>query len=154
MASMHTQPLATPSFARPFLRTADRLAWLGPLALRLVVGISFALTGWGKLHNLDAITRFFDSLGIPAASIQAPMVAGIEFVGGLLVVLGLGTRVAAGLLAGVMGVALLTAIAPGADGPGAIVGSIEAMYLAVFVYLAASGGGAASLDHRLWRRAE
>lgn len=154
MASMHTPPLATPALARPLLRFADRLRWLGPLALRLVAGISFALTGWGKLHNLDAITKYFDSLGIPAASLQAPMVAGIEFVGGLLLVLGLGTRVAAALLAAIMAVALVTAIAPSAAGLGAIVGSIEAMYLAGFVYLAAAGAGVFSMDRLLWRRAE
>lgn len=151
---MPTLPLVTPSFATPVLRLTDRLHWVGPLALRLIVGISFALTGWGKLHNLEGLTQFFDSLGIPAASLQAPFVATVELVGGLLLVLGLGTRVAAALLTGVMVVALLTAIIPNAAGIGAIVGSIEAMYLAVFVYLAACGGGAASLDRLFWRRAQ
>lgn len=151
---MPTLPLSTPAFSHPLHRLADRLSWVGPLALRLIIGVSFAITGWGKLHNLDNLTRFFDSLGIPAAALQAPMVATLEFVGGLLLVLGLGTRVAAALLSGVMGVAILTAIAPSADGLGGILGSIEAMYLAVFVYLAACGGGPASLDRLLWRRAQ
>ena len=148
----HPAPLAKP-LAR-VLRLTDRLRWAGPLALRLVIGISFVATGWTKLHNLENITNFFKTLGIPAAHIQAPMVASIEFAGGLLLVLGLGTRLAAALLTGVMAVALLTAIIPNADGLTAILGSIEAMYLAVFVYLAANGGGSASLDHLLWRRAD
>jgi putative oxidoreductase len=151
---MITLPLTTPALTRPLLHLADRLHWAGPLALRLIVGISFLLTGWGKLHNLEGFTRFFENLGIPAASLQAPMVATFEFAGGLLLVLGLGTRLAAGLLSGVMVVAILTAIAPQADGIGGIIGSIEAVYLAVFVYLAASGGGAASLDRIFWRRAQ
>lgn len=147
-------PLTTPAITRPILRLADRLSWLGPLALRLIIGVSFILTGWGKLHNLEGITGYFETLGIPAASIQAPMVSVFEFAGGILLVLGLATRVAAGLLSGVMVVAILTAIAPQASGLGAIIGSLEAMYLAVFVYLAACGGGAASLDRVLWKRAD
>ncbi len=147
-------PLTTPALTRPILRLADRLHWAGPLVLRLIIGISFVLTGWGKLHNLEGITKYFESLGIPLASVQAPMVSTIEFAGGLLLVLGLGTRIAAALLSGVMVVAILTAIAPAANGLGGIIGSIEAIYLAVFVYLAASGGGAASLDRFIWRRAE
>lgn len=131
------------------LALLNRHSWIGPLALRLVIGLSFISTGWAKLHNLEQITGYFKSLGIPAASLQAPMVATIEFAGGLLLVLGLGTRLAAALLVGVMTVALATAIIPNAAGLTAIVGSIEAMYLAVFVYLAASGGGAASLDRVL-----
>jgi putative oxidoreductase len=153
-----TLPLTLPaSIAKPLARLThltDRLHWVGPLTLRLVMGISFLVTGWTKLHNLDNLTSFFKTLGIPAAQIQAPMVATIEFVGGLLLLLGLGTRLAAALLTGVMAVALLTSIVPNADGLTAIISSIEAMYLAGFVYLATSGGGTASLDHIVWRRAD
>ncbi|MBA3540929.1 MAG: formate dehydrogenase accessory sulfurtransferase FdhD, partial [Deltaproteobacteria bacterium] len=46
--------------------------------------VTFATTGWGKLGNLEAVTRYFDSLGIPAANVQAPMVAALELVRGLL----------------------------------------------------------------------
>lgn len=156
---MMTPALSLPApldriFGKP-LAFLHRHTWIGPLALRLVIGIAFISTGWSKLHNLEQVTNFFKSLGIPAAALQAPMVATFEFAGGLLLVLGLGTRIAASLLVGVMAVALATAIIPNAAGLTAIVGSIEAMYLAVFVYLAASGGGAASLDrvlqHKLGR---
>ncbi|MEZ4359250.1 MAG: DoxX family protein [Kofleriaceae bacterium] len=148
--------ITLPAFTKPFLRVADaaQRAGLGVLILRLVLGYSFFRTGMGKLQNLDRIIGYFDSLGIPAASIQAPMVATIECVGGLLLLVGLGTRVVAGLLTGVMAVALATAIIPDAEGFHSIISSIEAAYLAAFVYLAVNGGGAASIDHRLWRRAE
>jgi putative oxidoreductase len=146
--------IALPSFTKPLVRLADSLRWLGPLVLRLVVGTVFIYSGWGKLNNLERTIAYFDSLGVPAASLQAPMVAGIEFVGGILLIFGLCTRIAAALLIGVMAVALLTAIAPEAESFSAIIGSIESAYLAVFVYLATNGGGAASVDHRLWTRAE
>jgi putative oxidoreductase len=131
---------------------ARPVAFLPPLVLRLVLGVTFASSGWGKLNNLDAITRYFESLGIPGATVQAPFVAGLEFVGGLLLVLGLGTRIAALLLASVMAVALLTAIWPSVGGVRELLGSIEAVYLAAFMYLAAHGAGAASIDQLAARR--
>ena len=47
---------------------------------------------------------------------------------------------------GVMAVAIYTAIWPDADGVTAVLGGVEAIYLAAFVHLAVNGGGAASLD--------
>lgn len=129
----------------------SRAAWLAPLTLRLVVGVAFIKTGWGKLQHLDRVEKFFASLEIPAAHIQAPMVAGIEFVGGILLLLGLGTRLAAALLTAVMAVAIYTAIWPEAAGWTEVLGGIEAIYLAVFVHLTLTGGGAISLDRALAR---
>jgi len=123
-----------------------KVAFLPPLLLRLVLGTTFLFTGWGKLHNLEAITRYFDSLGIPAASVQAPLVSVIEFLGGVLILVGLGTRVVSLILASVMAVALATAIWPSVSGVRELLGSIEAVYLAAFLYLAAHGAGAVSLD--------
>lgn len=127
-------------------RLVARLAWLPGLGLRLVLGATFVRTGWGKLHSLDQVTAYFASLGIPAASVQAPVVAALELVGGLLLLAGLGTRVAAALLTGVMTVALATAIVPAADGVITVLGSLEAIYLAALVHLAVHGAGAVSLD--------
>ncbi|MBP8809760.1 MAG: DoxX family protein [Kofleriaceae bacterium] len=129
----------------------DRAAWLAPLALRIVLGVAFIKTGWGKLNNLDRVEKFFTSLDIPAAHIQAPMVAGIEFVGGLLLLVGLGTRLAAALLVSVMAVAIYTAIWPEAAGWTEVLGGIEAIYLVAFLHLALTGGGAISLDRALTR---
>ena len=131
---------------------ARRIAWLPPLALRVVLGVTFATTGWGKLGNLDAVTRYFESLGIPGASVQAPMVAALELAGGVLLLLGLGTRIASLLLACVMAVALATAIWPSVAGVRELLGSIEAVYLAALLYLAAHGAGAVSIDKVAARR--
>lgn len=121
--------------------------WLSPLVLRTVLGVTFISAGWGKLGNLDAITRYFESLGIPAAGLQAPLVAGLEFAGGILLIAGFGTRIAALLLASVMAVALGTAIWPNVTGVRELLASIEAVYFAAFLYLAAHGAGAVSVDH-------
>lgn len=136
-------------------RTAARLTWLPPLVARVALGVTFTLTGWGKLHGLDDLVQYFTQLGIPFASVQAPMVAGIEFFGGLLLILGLFTRFAAVPLMGTMVVAIITAKWEDIHGIADLVGTLEFAYLAMFLWLAIAGGGKASLDHlfgRLVRR--
>jgi putative oxidoreductase len=79
------------------------------LAVRLYWGFQFAQTGWGKLHNLVKITGFFASLNIPFPGFTAPFVSTLEFVGGILLMLGLFSRPIALLLACNMFVAYWTA---------------------------------------------
>lgn len=79
------------------------------LAVRLYWGFQFAQTGWGKLHHLAKITDFFASLNIPFPAFNAHFVSGLEFVGGILLMLGLASRFVALLLAGNMFVAYWTA---------------------------------------------
>ncbi len=82
------------------------------LFVRLYWGWQFAQTGWGKLHHLERITGFFASLGIPFPALNAHFVSALEFVGGLLWILGLATRPISLLLAGNMFVAYWTADRP------------------------------------------
>jgi putative oxidoreductase len=79
------------------------------LAVRLYWGFQFAQTGWGKLHNLGKITEFFASFNILFPSVAAPFVSTLEFVGGVLLMLGLFSRPIAFLLACNMFVAYWTA---------------------------------------------
>ena len=79
------------------------------LAVRLYWGWQFAQTGWGKLHHIGKIADFFASLNIPFPVLSAHLIAGLELVGGILLVLGLGSRFIGLLLAGNMFVAYWTA---------------------------------------------
>jgi len=79
------------------------------LAVRLYWGWQFAQTGWGKLHHLSKVTDFFTSLGIPAPGVNAVAVSWIEFVGGIMLAVGLGSRFFGLILAFDMLVAYLTA---------------------------------------------
>lgn len=79
------------------------------LAVRLYWGWQFAQNGWGKMHNIAKITGYFASLNIPFPSGNAHFVAGLEFVGGILLIVGLGSRFISLLLAGDMLVAYWTA---------------------------------------------
>jgi len=79
------------------------------LLVRLYWGWQFMQTGWGKLHNLAHVTQFFTNLGIPAPGPTALFVGCVEFFGGLLLILGLASRVTGLVLTGNMLVAYLTA---------------------------------------------
>lgn len=65
------------------------------LVVRLYWGWQLATNGWGKLHNLPRVSEFFGSLGLPAPGPTAAFVATFEFVGGILLAVGLLSRIAA-----------------------------------------------------------
>ncbi|HEY3836601.1 MAG TPA: DoxX family protein [Bryobacteraceae bacterium] len=79
------------------------------LAVRLYWGWQFAQTGWGKLGDIGKVINFFTSLGIPAPAFNAWFVSGLELAGGILLVLGLGSRLIAAPLVIDMIVAYVTA---------------------------------------------
>jgi len=70
----------------------------------------------------------------------------IEFVGGILLAVGLFTRVTAFILSGEMAVAYFMVHAPHGFFPILNKGEIAVLYCFVFLYLAAAGGGPWSLD--------
>jgi putative oxidoreductase len=90
------------------LRAAAALAFLAPLATRITMGHAFFLTGRGKLANFDTFVEFMASQNIPFPTLNAHFVARLEYYGGLLLVVGLLTRLVAAGLASTMLVALWT----------------------------------------------
>ena len=90
-------------------RIASHFAWAGPLIMRLIVGYTFMLSGWGKLNNLPQITQNFIEWGILFPKILTPFVSGVEFFGGIMLILGLFTRIPAAMLAFTMLVAIKSA---------------------------------------------
>jgi putative oxidoreductase len=92
-----------------FARIASYLQSPFLLAVRLYWGFQIAQNGWGKLHNLARVTEFFTSLNIPAPGPTATFVATFEFVGGVLLFVGLGSRLIGLMLATDMIVAYLAA---------------------------------------------
>jgi len=131
----------------------DRASFIAPLLARLTVGLAFVESGWGKVHNLETVGAYFAELGIPAPQFQATFVSYIELICGSLVLVGLGTRLAAVPLIGTMVVALITAKASEITGVSDLIGTIELCYAVLLAWLALAGAGAASLDHAIVRRA-
>jgi len=133
-------------------RVAQHLLWLGPLFARLVVGWVFLWSGWEKLQSLPQITENFISWGIPFPQVLTPLTSGIEFIGGLFLILGFLTRISGGALGVVMIVAIASAKWGDVNSLETLAGFEETTYLAVFLWLAIAGAGAASVDHWLQRR--
>jgi putative oxidoreductase len=87
----------------------SKLAFIAPLATRLIIGLAFYQAGSGKFRHFENVVGFFDSLGIPFPAFNAGLVASMETVGGIMLILGLFTRFFASGLSITMVVALLTA---------------------------------------------
>src|SRR5579859_8261066 len=132
-------------------RVAQYLLPLGPLLARITVGWVFLWSGWGKLNNLPQVTENFIGWGIPFAHFFSPLTSGIEFFGGLFLLLGLLTRISAGALGVTMIVAIRSAKWADVDSLETLLGFDEFEYLALFLWLAIAGGGVISVDHWLLR---
>jgi putative oxidoreductase len=133
---------------------ASYFSWAGPLIMRLVVGYTLMLAGWGKLTHLPQVTENFVGWGIPFPNILTPFVSGVECFGGAMLILGLFTRIPAAMLAVVMVVAIKAAKWGDVDSLETLLGFEEATYFAAFTWLAIAGPGAASLDRLLINAAD
>ena len=127
-------------------RLADKSSFMGPTLARLTLGVLFVGTGWGKLHSLPDLVQYFTDLHIPAPGFQARLVAATEFVGGLMLLLGLGARLVSVPLMITMIVAILTAKRAEIDGLSSLFGFEEWSYLVMFLWIAVAGPGPLSLD--------
>ena len=141
----------TPLYART-LAFLDDHAWIGPLLLRLVFGYFWLETGWAKLHNLAFFTERFIEWGIPWPALSAAVCAGTEFIGGVLMMLGLAIRLTMLPMIFNMLVALAVVVLPGVSTLDEFVELDEVLYVAVLFWLLIAGPGKASLDHLLARR--
>ncbi len=114
--------------------------------LRIMTGLLILQHGTGKYLNFP----------VGPMNNASPLTAGgaaglFELLGGLLLVLGLYTRLAAFVLSGTMAVAYFYAHAPRGFFPILNQGELPALYCFVLLYLAAAGGGQWSLDRVLRR---
>lgn len=89
-------------------KSTNKYVDVAPLLLRIGVGVIFIVAGWGKINGIAGVEGFFGGLGIPLPGIMAWVVAIVEFVGGIMVLLGAYARIPYLLLAFIMVVALLT----------------------------------------------
>ena len=110
--------------------------------LRIILGFLFLQHGTAKLFGAPHVAMFD---GLQLFSLMGA--AGVlELVGGALLLIGLFTRPVAFILSGQMAVAYFLMHAPAAFLPILNGGEMAVMYCFTFLYLAAAGGGAYSLD--------
>ncbi|MFI5356267.1 MAG: DoxX family protein [Opitutales bacterium] len=125
------------------------------LLLRVYWGWQFFETGRGKLMNLDRTAGYFASLDIPLPKLNALCAGTTECVGGLLLLVGLGTRVVSVPLLGVLAVAYLTAESEALHAifsdPDKFTAATPFLFLLAVVIVFAFGPGRLSLDAWLKR---
>jgi putative oxidoreductase len=136
-------------------RQLGRLAGYAPVVVRLIVGFLMFAHGVEKLsRGVAGIAGFGESLsaaGLPAGLLLAWFVSLLELVGGAMLILGLLSRVIAGL----MTVELLVAIALVTGARGLLSGEQgvgferDLAYIAGFLVVLLLGPGRPSLDHLL-----
>lgn len=126
----------------------------GLLPLRVVVGLVFAMHGGQKLFVVGAagVAGFLGQVGVPAPGLAAWVVIAVEFLGGILLLLGLLTRPVALLLAAdMLGAILFVHGRAGFFLPRGY--EFVLTLLAASLTLLWSGPGAASVDGARARRA-
>lgn len=138
-----------PTLSPPALRRAAPFA---PVVIRVVVGVIMAAHGWQKLS--DGVGGFAEGalagLGVPAPLVVAWLVTIIELVGGIALIVGAVTRLAAiGNALVLIGAIALVKIDLGLiaeEGAGA---ELDLAILAGLVALVLLGPGRPSVDHAL-----
>jgi putative oxidoreductase len=113
--------------------------------LRIVVALLFLQHGLQKYFSFPSAVTFPMR---PLLYVQGI----IEIAGGLLLFLGLYTRLVAFILAGDMAAAYFIAHAPRSFFPAANGGNLAVLYCFTFFYIFFAGGGPVSCDRAFWRR--
>lgn len=129
---------------------AQRLA-VGLTILRVIVGIIFIAHGAQKLFvfGLGGVAGAFGQMHIPLPQISGPLVAFVEFLGGIALLVGLFTRFAAILLAIDMVGAIV--FVHGRNGFFLPMGfEYPLLLLTSNVAILISGPGSYAIDDRLW----
>ncbi len=118
------------------------------LISRIFLAILFILAGWGKLTGLEGTAQYFGAIGLPMPSVTAVLVGLIEFVGGLAILIGFQTRIAAIVVALFTIGATLVAHMDFAEGMNALMAQKNLAIAGGLLLLAVTGAGAYSVDRR------
>ena len=120
------------------------------LAGRLLIALIFVSAGWSKIGGYAGTQAYMESAGVPGALL--PLVIFAELGGGLAIVFGLLTRLAAGGLA-VFSIASAVLFHGDADPSQQILFMKNLAIAGGLLFLVAHGAGRISIDHKLFTRA-
>ena len=120
-------------------------SWSGHLhaALRIMTGLLLLQHGTSKYINFPA-TEYFAN-GVEVLSLMG-LAGALEIIGGILIIVGLFTRLTAFVLAGFLAVAYFMAHASQSFFPMINQGDAAILFCFIFLYFSAAGAGPWSLD--------
>jgi putative oxidoreductase len=133
-------------------RTSNRVD-VALLLLRLAVGVVYIVHGGQKLFvfGFDGVAGAMGQMGVPMPEVLGPAVALLEFFGGMALVVGLFTRLAAlGLAVDALVATILVHLPNGFFAPNGV--EFTMTLAAVCLALALAGAGRHSLDHAIAAR--
>lgn len=129
-------------------RVRDRAA-AATTAIRVVTGVFFISVSIGKFTEHSQEVADFDCYGVPIPEVAVYVVGAVELIGGIALVLGLMTRLAALVLAGDMIGAIATA---GRVDGGTFHLGVAPTLLVAMVFLLWAGPGLLAFDNRVLER--
>ena len=113
---------------------------------RILIALMFVTSGFSKIAGYAGTQGYMEAMGVPGALL--PLVIIVELFGGLAVMLGWHTRIAAFLLAGFSLLSALLFHADFGDQMQMIMFMKNISIAGGFLMIVALGGGAFSLDNR------
>ena len=117
---------------------------------RILISLIFVTSGLSKISGYEGTQGYMDAMGVPGALL--PLVIAIEVLGGLAVMLGWQTRIAAFLLAGFSLLSALLFHANLGDQMQMIMFMKNISIAGGFLMIVSLGGGAFALDNYLKSR--
>ena len=147
---------------RTFLSELYAWQWVGILVARVAVGMLFFLSGRGKLfvpERREQMRQTLIAAHVPFPDLNALFVSTVEFVSGLLLILGALTPVACVMLGCVMIMAIATTAIKSIKAPLLLGWLSEFLYLpevlclVILFWLLLSGPGWFSVDHLIFSNA-
>ncbi|TCQ75927.1 putative oxidoreductase [Ochrobactrum sp. BH3] len=119
---------------------------LATLVARVFLSILFILAGFSKLTAISGTAGYFAGIGLPVPTVTAVLVGLVEFLGGLAILVGFQTRIAAAIVALFTIGATLVAHMNFAEGMNALMAQKNLAIAGGLILLALQGAGSISID--------
>jgi len=124
----------------------NQLQTISAPVARILISLIFLTSGFSKISGYAATQGYMEAMGVPGALL--PLVIAVELLGGLAVILGWHTRVAAFLLAGFSLLSAFLFHANFGDQMQMIMFMKNISIAGGFLMIVSLGGGAFALDNR------
>ncbi|HEX5185292.1 MAG TPA: DoxX family protein [Nitrososphaeraceae archaeon] len=129
------------------IQQTTKISDFGPLSLRIIAGIGLMIHGFPKLLDIPGTGNSFVNMSLPPE--LASIIGLLEFTAGIVILLGILTRIAAGLIA----IQMIGAILHVKLSKGFIGGyELDLLYLAIMISLFITGPGNLSIERNIIKR--